>query len=81
MLKLLKTLGLGGGIGNTSDYRLRSLKFDSHWIAGLFLLSFLSLSQWCVLNQVPRGDATPLVFKTFQGKNGGLAVQLEAMQA
>ena len=26
-------------------------------------------------------DVTPLVFKTFQEKNGGLAVQLEAMQA
>ena len=37
-------------------------RFKSRWELGFFLFSFLSFNQWCVLNQVPHGGATLLVF-------------------
>ena len=44
------------------------------------LFSFLNFNQWYVLNQVPCGGATLLVFN-FPRKMTCLAAQLEAMQA
>ena len=43
---------------------------------------FLSLNQWCVLNQIPHEGAT-LLFYNYprKEKNGGSAVQLEAQLA
>ena len=55
-----------------------SLILAGSW--GFSIFSFLSLNQWCVLNQVPCGGATLLIFN-FPIKNEGLAVQLEAKQA
>ena len=55
--------------------------FNSRWELGFFPYTFLSLNQWCALNQVPHGGATLLIFQISLEKNGGLAVQLEAKLA
>ena len=52
-----------------------SIPTESWVFSRLFLFSFVSVNQWCVLNQVARGGATLLLFPK---KNGGSAVQLEA---
>ena len=66
----LESKGRGGSSsGSASDYGSRGPGFDSrcHWELGfflslLFLFSFLSFNQWCILDQVPRGGATLLIF-------------------
>ena len=62
----------------TTDREFPSLFPTGSWAFFFSSLSFLSLYQWCVLNQVPRGGATLLIFNFF---NKFLAVQLEAKQA
>ena len=47
--------------GSKSDYGSRGPEFNSRWKLGFFLLSSLTY-QKCVLNQVPRGGATLLIF-------------------
>ena len=69
---MVKLLGRGGSSsGSTSDYGLRGPGFNSHWELGffsrLFLFSFSSVNQWCVLNQVPRGGATLLLLPKANG--------------
>ena len=69
--------------GSTSDCGSRSPQFNSRIEQGILLfssLSYISLNQWCVLNQVPDGRAAHLVFN-LSIKNGGFAVQLEAKEA
>ena len=66
----------------TTDREVQGSIPTGSWAFFLLSLSLLfpfsSVNQWCVLNQVPRGGATLLLFPK---KNGGLAVQLEAKQA
>ena len=51
----------GSSSGSTSDYGSRGPRFDSCWELAFFLFSSQSY-QKCVLNQVPWGGATLLIF-------------------
>ena len=62
--------------GCWSFYSSLSISFSES--LSLSLCLSLSLIQLCVLNQVPRGGATQLIFLE---KNGCLAVQLDAKLA
>ena len=65
----------------TTDQEVLGSIPTGSWAFFSSLLFPISLNQWFILNQVPHGGATLLIFKISQVKNGGLAVQLEVKQA
>ena len=68
----------GSTSGRTTDREVPSLIPAGCW--PFYFSFFRSLTQWCFLHQIPHVGATLLLFN-YPGKNGGLAVLLDPMQA